>query len=173
MSEGLNKNYRVKTKKADDQSGYLEEKNVGSTSVTVTEEDGAVGKRLKIEAVSGDTGGIFESTGTLIRPKTDYQTEDFVVGSNNISAEAAVNKMAFNKATGASTAGRNNTASGNYSSAEGLNTTASGIGSHAEGANTTASGAGSHAEGSTTTASGFYSHAEGSTTTASGFYSHA
>jgi len=83
--------------------------------------------------------------------------------------------------------GKNNTASGyyssasgsytiasaNYSHAEGNATTANGFISHAEGSSTIASGEQAHAEGNSTLASGNNSHAEGGFTTASGNYSHA
>jgi len=43
------RNYQVKTKEGDKQSSYLENKLIGSTYVTLTEEDGTYGKRLKVE----------------------------------------------------------------------------------------------------------------------------
>lgn len=41
--------HRQKTKEGDTQAGYLQEKLVGSEFVTIVEEDGTVGKRLKVE----------------------------------------------------------------------------------------------------------------------------
>lgn len=52
LSAKPEKNYRAKTKQADSQSGYLGDKIVGSTYINVTEEDGSVGKRLKLEVDS-------------------------------------------------------------------------------------------------------------------------
>ena len=49
VAETQEKIHRSKTKQADPQSGYLEEKIVGSEYINITEEDGSVGKRLVVE----------------------------------------------------------------------------------------------------------------------------
>lgn len=75
LSAKPEKNYRAKTKQADSQSGYLEDKVVGSTYINITEEDGTVGKRLKIELnMTGIAGGSFEDPFTGSTSKVPYSS---------------------------------------------------------------------------------------------------
>lgn len=67
--------HRQKTKEGDTQAGYLQEKLVGSEFVTIVEEDGSVGKRLKIELnMTGVAGGSFEDPFTGSTSKVPYSS---------------------------------------------------------------------------------------------------
>ena len=66
LSAKPEKNYRAKTKQADSQSGYLEDKVVGSTYINITEEDGTVGKRLKVEVDASALGTAIDSGKVLV-----------------------------------------------------------------------------------------------------------
>ena len=81
------KNYRSKTKQADKQSGYLGEKVVGSTYINVTEEDGSVGKRLKVEldATAVQTG-VLDHKGKVSSDDStpDYLGTKIVAGNDTI-----------------------------------------------------------------------------------------
>ncbi|HEB62516.1 MAG TPA: hypothetical protein ENI82_05110, partial [Bacteroidetes bacterium] len=135
---------------------------------------------------------IFERNGTTIRQTANYDTDDFIFGSNSLPQNGVPitdtlfffdkSKAAFrigklnNSANWAPDSigwasfatGANSKASGNFSIAMGANTIASGNRSVSLGNQTTASGDKSTAMGNQTTASGDYSTAMGDQTEASG-----
>jgi hypothetical protein len=80
LSAKPEKNYRAKTKQADSQSGYLEDKIVGSTYINVTEEDGTVGKRLKVEV----------DASALVAGIVDHKVK---VSSNDTTANYLLSKL--------------------------------------------------------------------------------
>lgn len=80
LSAKPEKNYRAKTKQADSQSGYLEDKIVGSTYINITEEDGTVGKRLKVEV----------DASALVAGIVDHKVK---VSSNDTTANYLLSKL--------------------------------------------------------------------------------
>lgn len=80
LSAKPEKNYRAKTKQADSQSGYLEDKVVGSTYINITEEDGTVGKRLKVEV----------DASALVAGVVDHKVK---VSSNDTTANYLLSKL--------------------------------------------------------------------------------
>ena len=93
LSAKPEKNYRAKTKQADSQSGYLEDKVVGSTYINITEEDGTVGKRLKVEVDASALGTAIDS-GKVLVSSTDT-TKNYLY--NKL---VAGNAIAITKTTG-------------------------------------------------------------------------
>lgn len=103
VAETQEKIHRSKTKQADPQSGYLEEKIVGSKYINITEEDGSVGKRLVVEVdaaaiVSGvvdhkvkvDTSDVAEFLENKITAGTAIAiTEKTVSGKKNLEIAGA------------------------------------------------------------------------------------
>ncbi|OPZ93053.1 MAG: hypothetical protein BWY74_01308 [Firmicutes bacterium ADurb.Bin419] len=103
VAETQEKIHRSKTKQADPQSGYLEEKIVGSEYINITEEDGSVGKRLVVEVdaaaiVSGvvdhkvkvDTSDVAEFLENKITAGTAIAiTEKTVSGKKNLEIAGA------------------------------------------------------------------------------------
>lgn len=69
--------HRQKTKEGDTQAGYLQEKLVGSEYVTIVEEDGSVGKRLKVEVDASALGTAIDS-GKVLVSSTDT-TKDYLL----------------------------------------------------------------------------------------------
>ena len=83
------KNYQVKTKEGDKQSSYLENKLIGSTYVTLTEEEGTYDKRLKIEVDAGAIGaGVLDwkvavDSGDVATP--GYLEDKLIEGDGTVS----------------------------------------------------------------------------------------
>jgi hypothetical protein len=94
LSAKPEKNYRAKTKQADSQSGYLEDKIVGSTYINVTEEDGTAGKRLKVEVDASALGTAIDS-GKFLVSSTDT-TKDYLY--NKLVAGNAITLVKQNPA---------------------------------------------------------------------------
>lgn len=81
--------HRLKTKVGDTQSGYLEEKVIGSEYITITEEDGSVGKRLKYELdATAVTDGILDHKVSVVENDPAQYLSDKLTEGNAITITA-------------------------------------------------------------------------------------
>jgi hypothetical protein len=185
--------HQLKTKQADEQAAYLEEKVVGSTYVNITEVDGAKGKALQIEIDGTALEGV--ASNKVARDSGDaqagYLADKLIAGDNitlanvgsgtgkkiEISSDDPVFEATVSVIRPITAADQDKDfvigSDGIAKEDVKKMTFNKSTGAFGSGQNVDPSGNYSHAEGYGTEASGLSSHAEGYGTTASGFYSHA
>ena len=105
VAETQEKIHRSKTKQADPQSGYLEEKIVGSEYVNITEDDGAVGKRLVVSLDASAIQAVSDHKVAVDVSDTANYLENKIIATSGVAVAPDGTNPKTMKITGAYVAG--------------------------------------------------------------------
>ena len=105
VAETQEKIHRSKTKQADPQSGYLEEKIVGSEYVNITEEDGSVGKRLVVSLDASAIQAVSDHKVAVDVSDTANYLENKIIATSGVAVAPDGTNPKTMKITGAYVAG--------------------------------------------------------------------
>jgi len=106
VAETQEKIHRSKTKQADPQSGYLEEKIVGSEYINITEEDGSVGKRLVVEVdAAAIVSGVVDHKVKVDASDTANYLKNKIIATSGVAVAPDGTNPKTMKITGAYVAG--------------------------------------------------------------------
>jgi len=105
VAETQEKIHRSKTKQADPQSGYLEEKIVGSEYVNITEEDGSVGKCLVVSLDASAIQAVSDHKVKVDASDTANYLENKIIATGGVAVAPDGTNPKTMKITGAYVAG--------------------------------------------------------------------
>jgi len=105
VAETQEKIHRSKTKQADPQSGYLEEKIVGSEYVNITEEDGSVGKCLVVSLDASAIQAVSDHKVKVDASDTANYLENKIIATSGVAVAPDGTNPKTMKITGAYKAG--------------------------------------------------------------------
>jgi len=105
VAETQEKIHRSKTKQADPQSGYLEEKIVGSEYVNITEDDGAVGKCLVVSLDASAIQAVSDHKVAVDVSDTANYLENKIIATSGVAVAPDGTNPKTMKITGAYVAG--------------------------------------------------------------------
>ena len=105
VTETQEKIHRQKTRSGDPQAGYLEEKLIGSEYVNITEEDGAVGKRLVVSLDASAIQAVSDHKVAVDVSDTANYLENKIIATSGVAVAKDGTNPKTMKITGAYKAG--------------------------------------------------------------------
>jgi len=105
VTETQEKIHRQKTRSGDPQAGYLEEKLIGSEYVNITEEDGAVGKRLVVSLDASAIQAVSDHKVAVDVSDTANYLENKIIATSGVAVAKDGTNPKTMKITGAYEAG--------------------------------------------------------------------